>query len=268
VKRCILRGDLEVVVIPSWGGKTVSIKHRASGRELLFQRPGASPHKPRMEFGEWAFGWDDCWPSVEAAGPDYPDHGALWSLPGRAKASPGGLTVEIEPPGGRWHYTKTWQLDASSLKVRVQIANLGSEPLPAFWTLHALVRAEDDMRLVFPGADTRKTVHGEDFSPQALPRIGGTGKFWLPRAVEKGFCGIDYPSLGMAYRLNWDPEDLPYLGYWVTNGGFRGERNAAWEPSDGFYDSLVTAEANRALPVLAPGNRKSFSFTLTWSPLP
>jgi hypothetical protein len=251
--------------MPEWGGKTVSIRHLATGHELLFQRPRKPPRR-RDEFGDWAFGWDDCWPSVDAGEPGYPDHGALWRLCGKTKPSDG-LTVEIEPPDQSWRYTKTWNLDGSSLKVGVRIDNLSPRPLPAFWTLHALVRFEDDMVLVFPGGDKRMTVHGQSFFPRAYPPPGTAGKFWLPGEVSRGWCGIDYPTLGMEYRLSWNPDDLPYLGYWVTNGGFRGERNAAWEPSDGFFDSVATTQTQGTLPILAPGQTKAFSFTLSWRPL-
>jgi len=71
----------------------------------------------------------------------------------------------------------------------------------------------------------------------------------------------------MAYRLEWDPRELPYLGHWATNGGYLGERNAAWEPSDGYYDSVETARANGALPVLGPGAVKTLNFKMTWRPL-
>jgi len=34
---------LEVLVAPGWGGKTLSVRHRGTGHELLFQRPGPYP---------------------------------------------------------------------------------------------------------------------------------------------------------------------------------------------------------------------------------
>jgi len=53
----------------------------------------------------------------------------------------------------------------------------------------------------------------------------------------------------------------------VTNGGFRGERNAAWEPSDGYHDSIQTARRNGALPVLEPGEVKTLKLKMTWREL-
>ena len=257
---------LEVLVAPDLGGKTLSVRSK-SGHELLFQRSGAQP-VGRSEFGDWAFGWDDCWPSVEAGGPGYPDHGALWSLSARVREkSASSLTLETAPRDRSWLYAKTWTLVDKTIAIRVSMENLSTLPLPSFWTLHALVRLEDDMRLVFPAGDSRKTVSGNDFFPKSFPARGSASKFWIPEPVERGFCGVDYPSLGMAYRLEWDPRELPYLGYWVTNGGFRGERNAAWEPSDGFYDSIQTARRNGALPVLEPGGTRTLNLKMTWREL-
>ena len=255
---------LEGMVAPELGGKTLSVRNRSSGHELLFQRIGVQP-TARSEFGDWAFGWDDCWPSVAAGGPGYPDHGALWSQSARiSEKSESRLTLETVPRDRSWYYAKTWTLIEDTIEVSVSVENLSTLPLPSFWTLHALIRLEDDMQLVFPSGDSRKTVSGNDFSPRSFPSWGTASKFWVPGPVERGFCGVDYPTLGMAYRLQWNPAELPFLGYWATNGGFRGERNAAWEPSDGYYDSIQTAEDNGCLPILAPGGAKTLTLRMTW----
>lgn len=48
----------------------------------------------------------------------------------------------------------------------------------------------------------------------------------------------------MECRLKYDARKLPYLGVWITAGGFRGDYNCALEPSSGYYDDIRTAREN------------------------
>ncbi len=52
------------------------------------------------------------------------------------------------------------------------------------------------------------------------------------------------------YLIQYDPLVHPYLGVWITKGGFKGEYNCALEPSNGFYDSLALAYENKKIPLL------------------
>lgn len=78
---------------------------------------------------------------------------------------------------------------------------------------------------------------------------------------------MEYPAEGMAVVLTYDPAQLPYLGFWVTAGGFKGEYNCALEPSTGWYDSVDCARRQGCCPVLEPGQEQSFSMTIRVCPL-
>ena len=69
----------------------------------------------------------------------------------------------------------------------------------------------------------------------------------------------------MLLRLSYDAGVLPYLGVWITAGGFQGDYNWAIEPTSGFYDSVSTAEKNKKLKVLGPGEVMEFELTLSLS---
>ncbi len=56
----------------------------------------------------------------------------------------------------------------------------------------------------------------------------------------------------MTYKLGWDKDKLPYLGFWITDGGFRGDYNCALEPSTGYYDSIDIATKNGKVSYLLP----------------
>ena len=75
--------------------------------------------------------------------------------------------------------------------------------------------------------------------------------------------GFYYPSRRMFCMLHYDVKKLPYLGVWVTAGGFEGDYNCALEPSDGFYDSVRKAGENGRLPVLASGAAADFGFAVS-----
>ena len=46
-------------------------------------------------------------------------------------------------------------------------------------------------------------------------------KYYVDQKVKTGFCGYRYPSQGLRCTFRYDPEKLPYLGLWITAGGFR-----------------------------------------------
>jgi len=88
-------------------------------------------------------------------------------------------------------------------------------------------------------------------------------KYYVKNKLSVGTCGVVYPADGVVFTLEYDINKFPYFGFWVSEGGFRGDYNCAPEPSTGYYDSIDVAAKNGALPVLEPGERFEFGFTLT-----
>ena len=101
-----------------------------------------------------------------------------------------------------------------------------------------------------------------DFSspPAAMPPT--MVKYYLAEPVKNGYCGFWYPRAGAGCLLRYDPAILPYLGVWITAGGFRGDYNCALEPSNGFYDDINTARQNGSLYILKPDLPLVFTLTL------
>ena len=86
-------------------------------------------------------------------------------------------------------------------------------------------------------------------------------KYYVVGRLEKDGCGYDYPETGTSVRFLYDVEKLPYLGCWITAGGYRGDKNCALEPSTGYYDSVGRArQINGSCPEIKPG--ESFCFTI------
>ena len=84
-------------------------------------------------------------------------------------------------------------------------------------------------------------------------------KFYVPPEQALGTAGLVHEGLGSELRLNWSPADLPYLGLWVDEGVYNTSPVAALEPCTGFYDSLDRAVRNGKVPVLEPGQEKSWT---------
>ena len=91
----------------------------------------------------------------------------------------------------------------------------------------------------------------------------GYEKFYICGAVSEGKCGIDSRGKDVQADIEWDNNVLPYLGFWITAGGFRGDYNCAWEPSSGYYDSVSRALRNNAVWELHPQEEKQFDITIT-----
>ena len=86
-----------------------------------------------------------------------------------------------------------------------------------------------------------------------LPPDNKMMKFYLREPVKEGLCSVIYPLSKIKAELFFDPMTLPYLGLWITTGGYRGERNFAFEPATAYYDTWSCAEMNGRIPILEPG---------------
>lgn len=75
-------------------------------------------------------------------------------------------------------------------------------------------------------------------------------KYYVDEKIGKGFCGYRYPAHGVECTLKYDAKKLPFLGVWVTAGGFRGDYNCALEPSNSYYDDIRIAKHNKTVYLL------------------
>jgi hypothetical protein len=257
-------GIARIEVLPELGGKISSLTHLPSGLELLFR--SSRPLRPRSTGDSFAdhdaSGWDECFPSIAAEEIEIggrvarlPDHGELWTLPFAARRDGDALALEARGACLPYAYRKRIALDHGRVDVAVEIENLGDEAWSANWVLHALCRWEDDLELAAPPG----------CPAPSLPPPGGAGKAWFYRPLE-GRCGIGYPALGMEFRVEWDIAILPAAALWATNGGYRGERNLAWEPAMAPCDKLSDAIASGSAPLWRPREIKSFGYSIAWEP--
>lgn len=289
--------DIKAVILPAHGGKVASLWYRPAEFELLFQNPRGAFRKaePGDKFSDFeACGFDEAFPTVDACTVrvgerqvTYPDHGELWSAAFSACEEGEALRLSFESPLLGYRYEKRFSLDDAALVCDYTIDNPTADAIPALWVCHALVRAEPSMRLLLPpevkqvqnvftsdwlGAEKALLDYPAAVGPRGNIRLDrmpedGQLKFYANGRVEAGWCGYEYPVHGVRVLLYSDPKDLPYLGFWATVGGYRGDVNCALEPANGYYDNIPNALSFNACPVLKAGGRWTFRLRFAFSSL-
>lgn len=252
-------GGLSLVVVPVLGGKVVSVLSPRCGELLATNHLPLRRRLPGDRFEDHdASGWDECFPSVLAESITvgsgvvaYPDHGELWTLEWSAEASNDRLDLEAEGLVLPYRIQRSYRIVEEVIRVDVSITNTGTESWPAVFTLHPLCRWAPNL------------VPSRSGEVPLLPDDGGQTKLWYPVPKGRGTASIDYPDLG-SMTLEWDADWVTGLGLWMTNGGYRGDRNLAWEPSSAPFDSAAAARDAGANVWWHPGDQRTFSYGLRW----
>lgn len=282
---------LKIEFEPATGGKIVSFIHKAKDFQLAAQKNTAFAERPgQMEsFAPYAFGLDDAFPNINAEEVDwygrkftYPDHGEIWSAGFNAHdSSDGNFRLEWVSAKFGYRYQKHLYLNGNTLHIRYHIMNESKTEIPGLWTWHGLMRYEENMRVFWPlgtrsflnvqanhklgQVGARYDIENSAYNFWGVPQAKtmSTAKYYVEHPVHEGRCGLYYPTEDVTFIMEYDCTVLPYLGFWVTAGGFQGDYNCALEPTNGFYDSVSTAQKNGKLPVLQPGESLAFELRLT-----
>ncbi|MBU3092153.1 DUF5107 domain-containing protein [Clostridium sp. CF011] len=288
---------LKIVALPSIGGKIASIYNKEKDFELLFQNKNNEYIHPKLgdDFdGFDASGFDDAFPTIDISEVSYcgekiiyPDHGEIWSSSLDYKISDNDVELFVQSSILPYYYKKTISLSNEKLNIVYHIENTGSESFPCIWAMHCLVNCEENMELNFPKATTevlnvqdsinlgkKNTLHQypitKDTSSQdyylnkvCKKSCNNTEKYYVNGEVTEGKCSIYYPIHSIRYCVNFDKDKMPYLGFWVTEGGFRGDYNCAFEPTNGFYDGIEIAKNSEKLFYLSPDKPLDFTISLS-----
>ena len=282
---------LRVEVHPECGGNISSIYFKGKNSELLFQPPRGNYLFPEKDgrFEEYAAaGFDDAFPNINAEKIiyknkefNYSDHGNIWTSCMSVHIDSGEFT--LTDADDNYLFEKKISLDGNSLVLNYRVKNTSNEIFPCFYTMHCLFKYAPDMEIVFPDKTDcienvlESRILGKIGETHSFPvtengfnltRIseyadGGYEKFYAKAPVSEGICAVIYPSEGIKADIAWNIDMMPYLGFWITKGGFRYDYNCALEPSSGYYDSISNALKNDKLWELSPGEEKRFTITIT-----
>ena len=292
----IENSSLKVIVIPELGGKIASIFRKDKNFELLFENKEEFYKTPEIyaPFDEYdAAGFDDAFPTIDkssviVAGKniEYPDHGEIWSAKFDYKINDETVMLKYNSKILDYSYKKNIHLQGDRVIVEYSIENSGKAEFPCIFAMHCLINCEKDMKLLFPkGTDKVINVHksrylGEVSKVHNFPLTSDINgkhiyldtildssaaneeKYYVLGEIKHGKCGAYYPSKDVTYNVYFDNYKLPYLGFWVTEGGFRGDYNCAMEPTNGFYDSIDTASRENKIQILKSGETLKFKIEI------
>ncbi len=281
----ILENDIiSLVILPKIGGKIISLIYKEKGFELTGENykdyyiiPNSHTHFSDAD----ASGFDDAFPTINPCKITYSDreykytdHGEIWRkelLVDKHSLTKTFIEMDFISDENPYRFYKSIELKKNQIKYKYKITNTSNKAFPCLFTLHNLVRYEEDMEIIYPrnavnfinvnSASKSLGSTGEiyelknpayDFNKVPGRNSNSVEKYYVNGKIEEGYCGYCYPGQGVKAELIYDSQQLPYLGFWITTGGFRGDYNCALEPSNGFYDGVEMAKNNNSIYILEP----------------
>lgn len=290
-------GEASVVVLPKRGGKIASFYNKKRDFEFLFQNPKSGYSD--AAFGDLfeafeACGFDDAFPTlipetvmIGNNPVQYPDHGEIWSAPFDFAIHEDKVVLNYQSRLLGYSYQKQFQLVNQTLHGSWRIENQSDITFPYLWAFHCLSVYRKNMQILFPEG-TEKIMNGlqskrlgspgsiysfptdmplgarYDFNSVPQPDTDSFEKYFVYGKVSDGCIGYRFPDEQIAVQIRYDSQIFPYLGFWVTAGGFRGDFNCALEPMTSFYDSIANAEKSNTVRFLNPGEAIHFDIDISF----
>ncbi len=272
---------LRVIMVPRLGAKIVSLLDRRGDFEWLPGPMPGRPVRPVAYGAPFAeqdmAGWDEMFPTILACaypgpgpchGAALPDHGEAWALPWEVAGAAGGeLSLTLQGRALPYRLTRSATVSQGDrLTLHYTLENLGAAPMPYMWAAHPQFLAGADCRIVLPPELTEVVnTAGPDVGwgprearfdwPEAtapdgrrvrLDAVGSPAlrrgrKFFARPDARPSWAEVRRAESGHWLRLEWDPQEVPYLGLWVDEGLVNSAAVVAPEPTTGWYDDLALA---------------------------
>ncbi len=261
----LANGTIAVRIEPEHGAKIASFVRTASGREFLLGN-NASRGLPAALGDEYdatrSYGFDECVPTVAPCvypdppfrGALMPDHGDAWSAPSTcemlSESSARCVTLGRALP---YRLSKTITLFGSSVHLEYHMENVGGAGFFYNWTAHPLLAPEEGLRVELPTSLREPATAPFSMSSSGYAHMSFTRK--LRRS--EGRVSAYWPSSGERIQFRFDTGRIPYVGIWVTQGGWPGnavhpQYSVAIEPTFA-PGSLAQAIASGNAPRLEQG---------------
>lgn len=226
------------------------------------------------------------------------DHGEFWAkewtIDDTGKDC---FTLSVEAPAFGLRLVRATRLAGSTVRFEYSLTNTSLMPAPALWCMHPLFNWLEGDRLELPETVTRLHVQGvrpalptsalnadvETVTgsrprpvipfPEMLPGVrldhltlednkaGFLKAFTDAYRGPVGTAALWNARTGDRLDVRWDSSSAPYLGLWLTRGGYRGWHHVALEPTTAPHDHVDVAVNDPALSAavtLAPGERRSW----------
>lgn len=252
---------LRVAILPNLGFKIASIYDINKKYEYVFQ-PSDKAYKLaeyKDSFEKYdRSGIDDCIPTIDEC--KYPlnsditlaDHGDVWSLKWNIEENAENKARgSVKLPTLPLLFTKTIELEENTLNISYSVKNLSNERVYYLWAFHGLLNFDKNSQLEFEeGLKNYINVQNDEKWDFDIFNLGNfkdnhTFKYYFTDEIKEGFAILNHKNLNSKLKLSFDSKKLPYMGVWITTGGFKNEKNVAIEPCNGYYDSLEKAYENK-----------------------
>lgn len=282
-----------VAVVPELGAKIVTLYDGLRQREWTWS-PDTDRHLHRNHVGD-AFdvspliGVDECIPTVAPCtvdGVELPDHGEAWPRAWRLDEdalADGCIATELRLLTLPLSIRREVRLVGATLRLDYRLQNLASRAVPYAWAFHPLWAMRRGDRILLPGGAHRARIdsasgieglhaQGQCDWPEPKPGVRvdelalgadlAALKLYLPTPEPAEFAVVNALD-GTGLRGRYGPADvLPYLGVWVTRGGWNGFHHFAIEPTNVNADRLAAKPAPAGL--MDPGGERRWFLELTF----
>lgn len=267
---------LSVMILPEIGFKIGALRYKPKEMELLARPLGFENVKDQSRLYQRAYpgapfsaydvsGIDDCIPTVKECSirdlGHFADHGDAWSRAWNVfeeDRTTRSMKAYFRLSAIPLYFERHVQLKDDGLLLSYRLLNESVEERPWMWSLHDLCHFEPDAILDWKG--THDVFNAQNGKPFSFPvekmknlKSDEAFRFYVPDPLEEGEASITYPSQGVRLRLLWDATQFPYFGGWINPGGYPSPKAIALSPSNGYFDSLARAIAEKKVGHIAPG---------------
>lgn len=232
------------------------------------------------DFGEYenrpVYGYDDCFPSVEACkypGLDWvvPDHGELCWLEWEAQVQSDKIVFSVESEGLPIIFKRTMHFRNSQLYWSFEVQNRGDKNLPFQHVMHPLIKLTEIKDLKLPNFSSLNKESGEEFefkTPKALrdyvlTRVEGETHMLYLQNQRGNFVDWTYKN-GLQVRMIFPGEIFSSIGIWWNYLGYPNESGlrrdeCAFEPISGTSSKLDDAYDEALSLFVEPNEIKSWN---------
>ncbi len=281
------------------GAKITRLTYLEKGIDLLVGKPESVPQPSpsswpvRFTLAD-SYGFDEMFPTIDADtctslpwGPiAFPDHGDLWSLPHLGTLCDGVITTEVLGTSFPYRFMRTVQLNGPTVELGYTVTNLTPYPVEVLWAAHMLFALHRGISLELPDeVDTVINAYeGGIFGPKGqlithqerlfdrccsfLPDSGLCGKWYTARPLQNGWVRVVDGVHRITTTIRFDTARVPYLGVWISEGGWQDQRSIGIEPATAPMDSPSNAREYGASHLLKPHATETWRMEVTTFPLP
>ncbi len=229
-----------------------------------------------------------------------PDHGDFWRAHWKCRKLGGSIRLEAKGVSLPLRFERALSLtsdigrdnqgkdsESETLNVAYSLQNIGESQTEYIWSAHPSFAVDPGDHIVLPGSVTQiqlggSTGHrlgrpgdihhwpqtrlpgGKDIDLSITGAISdGIGDKLFAVAPLEGWAAIERPGCGVRIEVQFNPSQIPYLGLWLSFGGWpsnKMERQQcfALEPCTSPTDSLLEAIEKRWAKLIAVGETHSW----------